>query len=102
MAQIQNPAIPQGSLVLVTGANGLIASHVADQLLASGFKVRGTVRDVQKSSWLAELLDSKYGSGKFELVAVEDMAAEGAFDEAVKGTEALSPVSIRPSTRHAA
>ncbi|EON67534.1 hypothetical protein W97_06902 [Coniosporium apollinis CBS 100218] len=89
MAQIQNPAIPQGSLVLVTAANGYIGSHVADQLLASGFKVRGTVRDVQKSSWLAKLLDSKYGSGKFELVAVEEMTAEGAFDEAVKGVSGV-------------
>ncbi|KAJ9640951.1 hypothetical protein H2199_005619 [Coniosporium tulheliwenetii] len=76
-------------LILVTGANGLIAGHVADQFLAAGYKVRGTARDVQKSKWLAELFDSKYGSGKFELVAVEDMTAEGAFDEAVKGVSGV-------------
>lgn len=33
-------SIPQGSLVLVTGANGFIASHVVKQLLENGYKVR--------------------------------------------------------------
>jgi nucleoside-diphosphate-sugar epimerase len=36
------PAIPKGSLVLVTGANGHIGSRVADQLREAGYHVRGT------------------------------------------------------------
>jgi len=32
-------AIPQGSRVVVTGANGFIASHVVKQLLEKGYKV---------------------------------------------------------------
>lgn len=85
MAKVQNPAIPQGSWVLVTGISGFIASHLADKLLEAGYKVRGTTRDVKKSSWLTDLFDEKYGKGNFELFPVDDMAAEGAFDEAVKG-----------------
>ena len=79
------PVIAPGSWILVTGANGYIASHVADQLLEAGYKVRGTVRDIKKNSWLPELFDQKYGPGKFEMVVVEDMTVPDAFDEATKG-----------------
>lgn len=41
-----------GSLVVVTGANCNISSHVVDQLLQRGYRVRGIVRDVSKSQWL--------------------------------------------------
>ena len=36
--------------VLVTGATGYVASHVVEQLLAKGYTVRGTVRNVEKAS----------------------------------------------------
>ncbi|KAJ7654079.1 NAD-P-binding protein [Mycena polygramma] len=55
--------IEKGSLVLVTGANGFIASHV--------------------------VFDKKYGAGRFECVSVPDMVADGAFDEAVKGVSGI-------------
>ena len=37
-------ALPTGSRILVTAANGYIASHVVDQLLVLGYAVRGTIR----------------------------------------------------------
>ena len=77
--------MPPGSTVLVTGANGFIGSHVADQLLQAGYLVRGTSRDTAKTLWLTELFDKKYGKGKFEPFVVEDMVESGAFDEACKG-----------------
>ncbi|CAI6337888.1 unnamed protein product [Periconia digitata] len=80
-----NLAIPQGARVLVSGANGFIASHVVKQLLRNGYKVRGTVRNLKSSSWLIALFESQYGKGFVELVEVPDMAAKGAFDEAVRG-----------------
>lgn len=91
------PAIPQGSTVLVTGVNGYIGAHTADQLLLAGYKVRGTVRDASRAQWLQELLDKKYGPGKFELFIVPAMNAEGAFDEAVQGQNLIthSPRSVR-------
>jgi nucleoside-diphosphate-sugar epimerase len=54
-------AIPKGSLVLVTGVNGFIGSHVADQFLAAGYRVRGTARDLRKTDGLGELWKQKYG-----------------------------------------
>lgn len=86
MTSLTNPAIPKGSIVLVTGINGFLGSHVADQFLQYGYNVRGTVRDVNKSSWLCDLFDGKYGKGRFELLAVPDITVEGAYNEVVKGT----------------
>lgn len=77
--------IEKGSTVLVTGANGFIASHIVDQLLLAGYKVRGTVRSEAKGEWLVKLFGEKYGPGKLDLAVVPDMAVKGAFDEAVKG-----------------
>ncbi|EQL00451.1 NAD dependent epimerase/dehydratase [Ophiocordyceps sinensis CO18] len=77
------PAIPQGSLVLVTGVNGYIGSHVAHQLLERGFRVRGTVRGADKADYMRALFDTHQDA--FEALVVPDMAAAGAFDDAVKG-----------------
>lgn len=46
-----NTTLSPGVLVLVTGVNGYIASHVANELLLAGYRVRGTVRNVEKSQW---------------------------------------------------
>ena len=79
------PVIPPGSLILVTGVNGFIASHVADQLLQAGYRVRGTSRDTAKAIWVQEMFDGKYGDGRYETVEVKDMAHNRAFDEACQG-----------------
>lgn len=78
-------AIPQGSTVLVTGVNSFIGSHIADQLLLAGYKVRGAARDASKLKWVQDVSDKKYGPGKFEGAVVPNMSAEGAYDEAAKG-----------------
>jgi|SRR5690242_13346775 len=83
---IKDPAVPYGSIVVVTGCSGFIGSHVADQVLAAGYKVRGTSRNANKNRWLKEYFDIKYGGGKFELVSVPDLTAENAFEDAVTGT----------------
>ena len=38
-------------LALLTGPNGFVGAHVLDQLLASGYRVRGTVRSLDKASF---------------------------------------------------
>ncbi|KAF9232840.1 hypothetical protein BU15DRAFT_67091 [Melanogaster broomeanus] len=66
--------------VLVSGATGYIAAWVVQTLL------RGA-RSVAKGEHLKKLFAS-YGD-KFEVVVVEDIAKDGAFDEAVKGVDAI-------------
>jgi len=78
-------AIPKDSLVLITGVNGYIASHVADQLLEAGYRVRGTTRSLSKVESLAKYWEGKFGKGRVEFVEVKDMSHDGAFDESFKG-----------------
>ncbi len=78
--------IPGGSLVLVSGATGFVASHIIKQLLERGYRVRGTVRDLEKAAWLTrDVFKAEAARGDFELVTVTDLGAKGAFDEAVGG-----------------
>ncbi|KAJ7162509.1 NAD-P-binding protein [Mycena filopes] len=80
------PAISNGK-VLVTGANGFVAAWVVRSLLEEGFAVRGTVRSAEKGDHLRETFAS-FGE-RFELVVVPDIAKDGAFDEAVRGVDAI-------------
>lgn len=98
-----NRVIPPGSRILVTGANGYIASHVVKQLLEQGYKVsnhrssplssqnthsvqvRGTVRNPEKASWMLDFFNSRYGADALQLAGVPDMAADNAFDAAIQG-----------------
>lgn len=85
------------ALFLVTGVNGLIASHVADQLLSAGHRVRGTVRSISHSSWLTPLFESRHGPGRFGLVQLNDIGAEGAWEVALQGVSGVASVAS-PST----
>jgi nucleoside-diphosphate-sugar epimerase len=79
-------AIPKGSTILVTGANGYIGSHIADQLILAGYKVKGTVRSEDKGIMIAEALEKRHGSkDAFSYVVVEDMSTEESFHDAMKG-----------------
>jgi nucleoside-diphosphate-sugar epimerase len=81
--------IKPGATVFVTGANGLIGSHIVDQLLMLGYNVRGAVRDVVKAQWLKEYFDRKYGDAKFEMVEVPDITVEGCYDNLLQGKAAF-------------
>lgn len=82
------PKIPNGGLVLVTGASGYLAGVLIQLLLDRGYHVRGTVRSVSKSEWML----SHYGKN-FSLIEIPDMAADHAFDEAVKGVDGIAAVA---------
>lgn len=89
-----NAAIPKGSLVLITGLTGYIASHVAQQFFARGYKVRGTVRDLSGASWLKDdVFSAEYAAGNLELVQVPDLAAPNAFGAAMKGVDAVAHIA---------
>lgn len=90
----QTAAIPKGSLVLITGLTGYIATHVAQQFFDRGYKVRGTVRDLSKASWLKDdLFSAEHAAGNLELVQVPDLGAPNAFDAAVKGVDAVAHIA---------
>ncbi|KAJ7230087.1 hypothetical protein GGX14DRAFT_409928 [Mycena pura] len=80
------PVISSGK-VLVSGANGFIAAWVVRLLLEAGFSVRGTVRSEAKCAHFRKEFAS-YGN-RLEFVIVPDITKEGAFDEAVKGVDAI-------------
>ena len=100
--------LPQGSLVLVTGVSGFIASHIVDQLLERGYRVRGTVRNAAKASWLQGLYDKRHGSGKFELASIPDYTKAEAYTDVLKGRSFRSspqkclPILLDPQSNAAA
>ncbi|KAI8296348.1 Aldehyde reductase 2 [Colletotrichum sp. SAR11_240] len=93
--KISHPVLPKDSTIVVSGANGFIASHIVDQLLAAGYRVRGTVRDAAKYSWLSTHFEKTYGPGRFTLHAVPEVTRNGAFDEVLKGADgAIHTIAI--------
>ncbi|KAI0975387.1 NAD(P)-binding protein [Xylaria arbuscula] len=78
--------------VLITGANGYIATRTIAHFLSKGWIVRGTIRDPQSRS--AIQLSSHFAAEKsarvFELVVVQDITVPGAFDEAVQDVHAIA------------
>ncbi|KAL0958148.1 hypothetical protein HGRIS_000315 [Hohenbuehelia grisea] len=92
--------IPPNSKILVSGVSGYIAAWVTDCLLRRGYSVRGTVRSEGKGAQLVALFKERgFEPEKFEYVVVKDIAEKGAFDEAVKGVDAIehiaSPVHLQ-------
>ncbi|KAH9034606.1 hypothetical protein EDB85DRAFT_995454 [Lactarius pseudohatsudake] len=81
-------AVSPPAKVLVTGANGYLAVWIVKKYLEAGYSVRGTVRSLSKSAFLKEQF-AGYGE-RFELVVVADITKDGAFDEAVKGVDAIA------------
>jgi nucleoside-diphosphate-sugar epimerase len=75
--------------VLITGANGYIATQTIAYFLNAGWAVRGTVRDLNSRS-ARELALHFASEPLFELVSVPDIKAAGAFDTAVSGVHAIA------------
>jgi uncharacterized protein YbjT (DUF2867 family) len=78
-------ALSKGSLILVTGANGHVASNIVYEALQLGFRVRGTVRSQGKAQQLGRI----FTSNTYTSVIVEDLSEAGAFDEAVRGVDGI-------------
>jgi nucleoside-diphosphate-sugar epimerase len=68
--------------VLLTGANGFVASHIVQGLIAQGYHVVGTVRSKAK----AEEVVALHPSWKCHItwVYIADIGAANAYDEAFK------------------
>jgi uncharacterized protein YbjT (DUF2867 family) len=82
-----NYALPPGSRILITGANGYIGTHVVDQLLGLGYAVRGTVRT--EKPWLNEFFAKKYGPDSFETVLIRSFENQDEIESALQGVDGL-------------
>ncbi|BGP20659.1 hypothetical protein JCM10213_001095 [Rhodosporidiobolus nylandii] len=79
---------PADQLVLVSGTTGFLGSEVTLQFLQAGYRVRGTARSQEK----ADKWEKKHGNfgERLEWAIVKDVAAEGAFDSAIKGVDLVA------------
>ena len=71
-------------LVLVTGISGFIAKHCAVELLNHGYRVRGTVRSLGKSSAVKDTLAKHADISKLEF-AEADLLSDKGWSEAMAG-----------------
>ncbi|USW55036.1 Putative NAD-dependent epimerase/dehydratase, NAD(P)-binding domain superfamily [Septoria linicola] len=88
--QDQDRALPRGSLVLVTGASGYIGSHVVNEALAAGYKVRGTARSDEKAANTKKIFNN---NPDYSTAIVADFQHDAVFDEAMKGVDAVIHVA---------
>ena len=93
------PAIRAPATILVTGANGFIAMWITKYLLDKGYSVRGTVRNKEKAAYATTLFNDAITAQRLEYFAVPDFLATGAFDEVIKGVDAVvhtaTPVTLK-------
>ncbi|KAH9824934.1 hypothetical protein DFH28DRAFT_1077412 [Melampsora americana] len=79
-----------GSHILVTGASGFIAAWTCRLLLEQGFKVRGTVRSIEKGEYLTNLFQEFGENWSFVI--------PNGFDEAVKDMDGVAHIASPFST----
>ncbi|KAF8063230.1 NAD-P-binding protein [Lyophyllum atratum] len=77
------------TLILVTGINGFVGSHVVLQLIEAGYKVRGTLRGGKIDNF-RNVFGSKFPA--LEVVQVEDVGT-GDLTDALKGVDAIIHVA---------
>ncbi|KAF2153710.1 NAD(P)-binding protein [Myriangium duriaei CBS 260.36] len=85
--------------VLLTGGSGFIAAHVLDILLEHGHSVVTTVRSQEKADKIKQAHPNS-GKDKLDFAIVEDIAQEGAFDQAVKSDPPFEAVIHTASPFH--
>lgn len=79
-----------GKIILLTGINGFIASHIALQLLEKGYIVRGTTRSPAAMDRLrSQPAFRPFPPSSLQHVVVTDLTAPDAFTQAVKGVHAV-------------
>jgi nucleoside-diphosphate-sugar epimerase len=77
-----------GELVLVTGGSGFIATHCILQLLAAGYRVRASVRSLQREPEVRAMLKAAGGDPGDRLAFVAaDLTADTGWAEAAAGCD---------------
>lgn len=83
-----NKPLDQGTTVLVTGVSGFLGGYIASDLLDQGFRVRGTVRNVDQHPDLVEM-QSKVNDGtdiRFSMHSA-DLTSDAGWDVAATGCD---------------
>lgn len=85
-----DPVAP-GALVVLTGASGFIAKHIARQLLEGGYRVRATLRSPQRAEEVraAVLPGLAPDAGDRLSFARADLLSDAGWPEAMAGAQAL-------------
>lgn len=82
--------------VCVAGASGLVGSNVVKACLDRGWSVRGAMRDIANPE-RTPYLEALPGAAERLRLFQADMANEGAFDEAVAGTDCVFIACLVPT-----
>lgn len=77
--------------IMVTGANGYLASHIVKQLLQKGYKVHACVRNASNEESVRHLLQlpSAHKLHLFSTGELGDSSLKGRYDEPLKGCDAV-------------
>ncbi|KAH7056993.1 putative cinnamoyl-CoA reductase [Macrophomina phaseolina] len=75
--------------ILITGGSGFVAAHVLNSFLERGYNVRTTVRSEATAEKVRKTHKKYAESGQLSFAIVQDVAAPGGFDEAVKGVDGV-------------
>ena len=86
--------VPVPATILVTGANGYIASHVLSLLLSKGYSVIGTVRTQSKRKHVLNTHASHPNSSRLSVIIVEDIGQSRCYLEALSTLNVESPSAI--------
>jgi nucleoside-diphosphate-sugar epimerase len=85
---------PQKQLVLVTGGSGFIAGHVILQLLEKGYRVRTTVRSLDKEQTVRDILtDAGMVNGDALSFVTADLLSDDGWSAAVAGVDSVMHVA---------
>jgi nucleoside-diphosphate-sugar epimerase len=98
MSSLPIPSVNSTKIVLITGINGYIASHIGLLFLKSGYTVHGTSRSQSSAHRLLDPDPDSPGpfhpyAAQYQHLIVPDITAPGAFDEAVRGVYAIIHVA---------
>ncbi|KZO93938.1 NAD(P)-binding protein [Calocera viscosa TUFC12733] len=81
-----------GSLIVIVGITGYIASHTGLQALKAGYRVRGTVRSMAKAEELRAAYEKEgvdVSPDKLKFVILDDLMSEVQYEAAFSGADGV-------------